>query len=224
MKPVRTLAFVALGSALLSAGCLGGAYTLANVNDSGSMEMITREIPWDGSAKASLGLPAVMRYVQAPGPGRIIARGPHRSVSTLRVTSGTIHDTLMHTGAVLEITLTAPSVTSFYLNGRSRLSIEGYDQDSLTLHTQGEAAIDASGRARDVRVFMEGDGAINLARLSTDTIEGDLNGFGAVVAAPAQRAKLDVSGTASAILLTRPPDLKTHLEDAGRVIDASPAN
>ena len=224
MKPVRTLAFVALCSALLSAGCLGGAYTLASVDDSGSTEMITREIPWDGSASASLGLPAVMRYVQAPGPGKIVARGPHRSVSTLRVSGGTIHDTLMSTGAVLEITLTAPSVTSFYLNGRSRLTIEDYDQPSLTLHTQGEAAIDASGRTQDVRVLMEGDGAINLARLGAHAIDGDLNGFGALVAAPAQRANLNVSGMASAVLLTRPPDLKTHLEDAGRVIDASPAN
>jgi hypothetical protein len=221
MKLARLLLFTALGSALLSAGCLGGAYTLASVADSGSTETITREIPWDGSAKASLGLPAVMRYVQAPGPGRIIARGPHRSVSTLRVSDGTIHDTLMHTGAVLEITLTAPSVTSFYLNGRSRLVIEGYDQDSLTLHTEGAAAIDASGRARDVRVLMEGDGDINLARLGADAIDGDLNGFGALVAAPAQRASLNISGMASAVLLTRPPELETHLEDAGRVIDAS---
>lgn len=224
MKPVPTLVLVALGGALLCAGCLGGAYTLANVDDSGSTAIITREIPWDGSATASLGLPAVMRYIQAPGPGKITARGPHRSVSTLRVDGGTIHDTLMRTGAVLEITLTAPSVTSFYLNGRSRLTIEAYDQPSLTLHTEGAAAIDASGRAADVRVLMEGDGDINLARLGVETIDGDLNGFGALVAAPVRRAKLDVSGMASAILLTRPPDLETHLEDSGRVIDASPAH
>jgi hypothetical protein len=224
MKPVPALALVALVSALISAGCLGGAYTLANVGDSGSTEMITREIPWDGSAKASLGLPAEMRYVQTPGPGKIVARGPHRSVSTLKVTDGTIHDTLLHTGAVLEITLTAPSVSSFYLNGRSRLVIEGYDQSSLALHTEGEAAIDASGRAGNVRVFMEGDGAINLARLGVEALDGDINGASMVVAAPMQHAKLDVSGMASAILLTRPPDLKTHLEDAGRVIDASPAS
>jgi hypothetical protein len=224
MKSARTLVLVALSGALLSAGCLGGAYTLANVNDSGSTEIITREIPWDGSAKASLGLPAVMRYVQAPGPGRITARGPHRSVSTLRVDGGVIHDTLMHTGAVAEITLTAPSVTSFSLNGRSHLTIEGYDQASLTLYTEGAAAIDASGRAGDVRVFMQGDGDINLARLEADTLDGDLNGLGALVAAPARRANLNVSGMASAVLLTRPPDLKTHLENSGRLIDASPAN
>jgi hypothetical protein len=224
MKPIPALALVAIVSALLSAGCLGGAYTLANVNDSGLTEMITREIPWDGSAKASLGLPAVVRYVQARGPGKIVARGPHRSVSTLKVTNGTIHDTLLRTGAVLEITLTAPSVSSFSLNGRSRLSIEGYDQGSLTLYTEGEATIDASGRASDVRLFMQGEGAINLARLGVEALDGDINGASTVVAAPTQRANLNVSGMASAILLTRPTDLKTHLEEGGRVIDASPAS
>lgn len=224
MKPVRALTFVALGSALLSAGCLGGAYTLAKVDDSGSEELITREIPWDGSTKASLELPAVMRYVQAPGPGRIVARGPHRSVSTLRVDGGAIHDTLLHTGAVLEITLTAPSVNSFQLNGRSRLTIEGYDQDSLALSTQGGAAIEASGRAREVKVFMQGDSDINLARLSTDAIDGYVSGIGALVARPAQRANLEMTGMSAAVLLTRPPDLKTRLEGSSRVIDASPAN
>ena len=224
MKPVRVLTFVALGAARLSAGCLGGAYTLANVKDSGSTETITREIPWDGSTKATLELPAVMRYVQAPGPGRIVARGPHRSVSTLKVTGGSIHDELLHTGAVLEITLTAPSVTSFHINGRSRLKIEGYDQDTLALTTQGGAAIEASGRAREVRVFMQGDSDINLARFSTDAIDGDLSGIGALVAKPALRANLNMTGMAAAVLLTRPADLKTRIEGSSRIIDASPAN
>jgi hypothetical protein len=224
MKAVKLLVVVAAGGGLLSAGCLGGAYTLANVGDSGSTDIITREIPWDGSASMALEVPAVMRYVQAPGPGTITARGPHRSVSTLAVTGGHIHDQLLHTGAVLEITLTAPSVSSFYLNGRSRLTIESYDQDKLALYTEGAASVDVSGSAGEVNVFMQGEGAINLARLRTDALDGDVNGLGTLVAAPALRAKLGVSGSASAIMLTRPVDLKTSLEDDGRVIDAAPAS
>lgn len=222
MKPARALTVVALGSALLSAGCLGGAYTLAMVEDSGSTELITRELPWDGSTKASLELPAVMRYVQAPGPGRIVARGPHRSVSTLKVSNGAIHDTLLHTGAVLEITLTAPSVNSFELNGRSRLTIEGYDQESLALSTQGGATIEANGRAREVRVFMQGDSDINLARLNVEALDGYVSGIGTLVARPAQRASLNMTGMSAAILLTRPADIVTRLEGSSRVIDASP--
>jgi hypothetical protein len=221
MKSTKLLGVVAVGGALLSAGCFGGAYTLASAADSGSRDVITRDIPWDGATGMTLDVAAVMRYVQTPGQGRITARGPQRSISTLTVTEGHIHDRLLHTGAVLEITLMAPSVTSFHLNGRSRLIIEGYNQDGLALSTQGEAAIDASGHAGTVKVVMQGDGAINLARLNADAIEADLNGLGALIAAPTQRARLDVHNAASAILLTRPPDLRTTLDGSGRVIDAA---
>ncbi len=224
MTPAPALALVAIVSGLLSAVCLGSVYMRANVHDSGSTAPLTREIAWDGSARVSLGVPAVLRYVQAPGPGKYLARGPHRSVSTLTVAGGIIRDALLRTGAVLEITLTAPSVSSFHLDGHSRLIIEGYEQDSLALHTEGRAVVDASGRARDVRIFMKGDGAINLARLDVEALQSDINGASTVIAAPMQRATLDVSGKASVILLTRPTHLMTQLEESGRVIDASPAN
>src|SRR5262245_3679417 len=121
MKPVKFLAITAIASALAAAIFFGGAYALVNGQDSGRTDIITREIPWDGSTRAVLELPATMRYIQSPGPAAITARGPHRSVSTLTVTDGQIHDRLLHTSAMLEITLIAPDVTSFYLNGGSRL-------------------------------------------------------------------------------------------------------
>jgi hypothetical protein len=224
MTPVRALALITIVSALSSVECLRQVYKRVSVNDSRSTEIITREIPWDGSASVSLGLPAVMHYVQASGPGKILARGPHRSVSTIKVTDGTIHDALVHTGALLEITLTAPAVSSFHLDGRSRLVIDAYDQDRLALHTEGGAGIDASGHARDVRIIMNGSGAINLARLTVEALESDITGASTLVAAPMARANLEVSGRASVILLTRPADLMTHLKEAGRVIDADLAS
>jgi hypothetical protein len=223
MKPIRLLAFTALGSALLSAGCIGGAYTLASVNDSGSTELVTREIPWDGSDTLVPTLPSVTRYIQAPGPGKVVARGPHRSVSTLTVTNGRIHDKLLHTGAVIELTVTAPNVTSFAVEGRSTLSIENFDQEKLSLSTSGVAEIRASGRARDVAVSMQGDGVVNLARLEAQSLTGAVTGFGAVIAAPAQKVDLDLDGSGSAVLLTRPPDLNTDITEYGRLIDASPS-
>jgi hypothetical protein len=223
MRPVPLLLFTALGSALLSAGCLGGAYTLASANDSGSTELVTREIPWDGAETLVPTLPSVTRFIQAPGPGKIIARGPHRSVSTLMVTNGRVHDTLMHTGAVIELTVTAPNVKTFAVNGRSTLSIENYDQDKLTLSTQGVARISVSGRARDVDVSMQGDGVVNLARLAAESLTGKIGGFGAVIGAPSQKADLDIDGSGSAILLTRPSQLNTDIVENGRLIDASPS-
>ncbi|HEV7694458.1 MAG TPA: DUF2807 domain-containing protein [Hyphomonadaceae bacterium] len=223
MKPIRLLAFTALGSALLSAGCIGGAYTLASANDSGSSELITREIPWDGSATLIPELPSITRYIQAPGPGKIIARGPHRSVSTLTVANGHIHDKLLHTGAVIELTVTAPNVTAFAVNGRSTLTIENFDQDSLTVTVQGTAQITASGRTQTASVDMQGDGIANLARLKADSLTATATGLGIVIGAPTASANLALDGAAAAILLTRPPQLTTDIKEYGQLIDASPS-
>jgi len=110
MNSTTQLLFVAIGSALVSAGCFSGAHALATSNDSGSSEIVSREIPWDDSTSLTLGVRSVVRYVQAPGAGKVVARGPHRSVSTLTVGGGDISDQLLHTGSTLEIVVTAPAI------------------------------------------------------------------------------------------------------------------
>jgi len=220
MNSTKRLLIVALGSAVISAGCFGGAHVLATSNDSGSSEIISREIPWDDSTSLSLGVRSVVRYVQAPGAGKIVARGPHRSVSTLTVEDGDIHDQLLHTGATLEIVVTAPAISSFHLGGGSRLSIEGYDQPSLHVSTEGKARVEAAGRADVVTVNMKGSGTVNLARLSANTASVDIGGMSTLVLAPANGADLKVRNFASAVLVTQPKELKTSLEDSGRVVNA----
>jgi hypothetical protein len=221
MSSTRRLTIVALGAALISAGCFSGAYQAATANDSGSKEIVSREIPWDDSTSLSLGVRSVVRYVQAPGAGKVIARGPHRSVSTLVVSNGDIHDQLLHTGATLEIVVFAPAISSFRLDGGSRLSIEGYDQKSLFVSTQGKAQVEAAGRVGDVTVEMQGSGTVNLAQLSTDSASANVGGMSTLVLAPAQRAKLDVRNFASVVLLSRPTELTKSLLDSGRVVEAA---
>jgi hypothetical protein len=221
MNSTTKLASVALGAALVSAGCFGCAYKVATANDSGSKEIISREMPWDGSTSLTLGVRSVVRYVQAPGVGKVIATGPHRSVSTLVVSNGDIRDQLLHTGATLELVVTAPAISHFHLDGGSSLTIEGYDQKSLFISTQGKAQVVAAGRVNDVTVEMQGRGTINLAKLSVESASASIGGMSTLVLAPSQRAKLDVRNFASAVLLSRPSDLTTSLLDSGRVVDAA---
>jgi hypothetical protein len=221
MNATRLLTLVVLGSAAISALFLGNAYAKATASDSHSVEIVTREIPWDGSSTLSLGVRANVVYTQAPGAARLIARGPHRSVSTLQIANGHVHDKLLHSGSSLEITIFAPAINRFELNGRSSLRIENYAQEALTILTEGRGRVDAAGSARRVVVRMQGHSAVNLAQLATDTIEGDVGGFADLVVAPMSAAVLDVRSSASVILLTKPPKLETNLVDAGRVIHAA---
>jgi hypothetical protein len=221
MKSTTRLLVVALGAALVSAGCFSGAHALATANDSGSSEIISREIPWDNSTSLTLGVRSVVRYVQAPGAGKVVARGPHRSVSTLIVANGDIRDELLHTGATLDIVVTAPAISHFYLNGGSRLSIEGYDQPELHVTTQGKASVDAAGRVNALTVEMQGSGTVNLARLGVETASANIGGMTTLVLAPSRGANLKVRNYASAVLLTQPKDLVSVLEDSGRVVNAA---
>lgn len=220
MNSTTRLVLVALGSALVSAGCFSGAYALATANDSGSSEIVSREIPWDDSTSLTLGVRGVVHYVQAPGVGKVVARGPHRSVSTLVVANGDIRDQLLHTGATLEIVVTAPAISRFHLNGGSSLSIEGYDQERLFVSTEGKAHVDAAGRTGSVTVNMKGSGTVNLARLATSTASVDIGGMSTLVLAPMDGANLKVRNFASAVLLSQPKALTSSLEDSGRVVNA----
>ena len=222
MNSKTRLILVALGSALVSAGCFSGAYALATSNDSGSSEIVSREIPWDNSTSLTLGVRSVVRYVQTPGPGKVVARGPHRSVSTLVVGNGDIHDELLHSGTTLEIVVTAPAISHFHLNGGSRLSIEAYDQQSLFVSTEGKAHVDAAGRVENVTVNMQGSGTVNLAKLAIGNAAVDIGGMSTLVLAPMKGANLKVRNYASAVLLSRPVELTSSLEDSGRVVDAVP--
>ena len=222
MNSKTRLVLVALGSALVSAGCFSGAYALATSNDSGSSEIVSREIPWDNSTSLTLGVRSVVRYVQAPGPGKVVARGPHRSVSTLVVDNGDIHDELLHSGTTLEIVVTAPAISHFHLNGGSRLSIEAYDQQSLFVSTEGKAHVDAAGRVDSVTVNMKGSGTVNLAKLAIGNAAVDIGGMSTLVLAPMKGANLKVRNYASAVLLSKPIELTSSLEDSGRVVDAVP--
>ncbi len=222
MNSKTRLILAALGSALVSAGCFSGAYALATSNDSGSSEIVSREIPWDNSTSLTLGVRSVVRYVQTPGPGKVVARGPHRSVSTLVVGNGDIHDELLHSGTTLEILVTAPAISHFHLNGGSRLSIEAYDQQSLFVSTEGKAHVDAAGRVENVTVNMQGSGTVNLAKLAIGNAAVDIGGMSTLVLAPMKGANLKVRNYASAVLLSKPIELTSSLEDSGRVVDAVP--
>ena len=206
---------------MISAGCFSGAYALATANDSGSSEIISREIPWDDSTSLTLGVRSVVRYVQQTGPGKVVARGPHRSVSTLVVGNGHIHDQLLHTGATLEITVFAPAISRFQLNGGSRLSIEGYDQRNL-YRIYRRFRIHGCRRARrhgDDRNAGQGRDQPRQVRIGFGP--ANIGGMSTLVLAPTQGADLKVRNFASAVLLTRPPVLTTALADSGRVVDAA---
>jgi len=221
MKTSRTLAVVAISAAFVSVGCFAGAYALASGRDSGSHEIVTRDIPWDGSPSMSLGVEADLHYVQSSGPAVLTARGPQRSIATLSISGGHVQDGLLHTGARLELTLRAPSVSTFVVGGKSRLVIEAYDQPRLAVTVEGRASVEAAGRTEEITLAAQGRARVNLARLDAARVAGSVAGNATVVAAPQQLSRIEVRSGASVVLLSRPAEQANRILEAGSVIDAS---
>jgi len=176
-----------------------------------------RDFPWSG-ARLEVNAPAEIDYVQAAGPAKLTIRAPADTLNQVQVRDGRI--TLAHPArrwAKLHITLTAPDVTRFELNGADELTISGYKQDELTLVANGHAEIRAQGEAKTVRVSVSGHGDADLADLKTVGADIDISGAGEATAGPTEWARVQISGLGEVDLLTRPKRLETQIAGAGRV-------
>lgn len=178
----------------------------------------TREIPWDGSESLVLEVPASVRFVQAPGPGRVVVTGPSRSVDTFSVSGGVLRDGVLRTGEPLQIVVTAAKITRFSIKGDDRLLIEAFDQDELHVETTGRADVKAVGRAGTIKLSLQGFGWADFSHFKSDGAEVSLTGGRNAVIAPSAWARL--SGKGDVVLLTQPSDLKLDFYGSGRVIHA----
>ena len=180
---------------------------------------VTRELAWDGSTKAEFDIPAAVEFTQAPGPGKVTIYGPRDVVDRIRLNDGRLSlDQPLVDRARLRVVMTAPAVTRFQISGDDRLDIRGYKQDQLQIIASGSSEVVASGQAREVDVELSGSGEADLTDLVTDNAEADISGSAEVVLAPREAASLEVSGSATARLLTRPKRLETDIAGAGSVI------
>lgn len=193
------------------------ASTLVAFAQSGK-ESITREIPWDGSEALILDVPAEVRFVQTPGPGKVVVTGPRRSVERFDVIGGVLRDHRLRTGTQLKIVVTAPKITRFSVKGGDKLTIEGFDQDELQIEATGLADIKATGRSGTIKLNLQGFGWADLSQVQAQGADIQLTGSRNAIIAPVAWAKL--SGNGTIVLLTRPARLTQELWGAGRVIHA----
>jgi hypothetical protein len=176
-----------------------------------------RDFPWSGD-RLEVNAPAQIDYVQASGPAKLTISGPRAALDRVRVEAGRI-SLLPGPGGwnELHVTLSAPDVSRFELNGADRLNITGYNQDKLALSASGHAEIRAAGQAHSVTLSLSGAGAADLAELKTARADIDISGAGAATVAPTDWARVQISGMGDVNLLTRPKQLESHVSGAGRV-------
>jgi hypothetical protein len=189
-------------------------------DDRDAGERTTREMTWDGSDHLALGVSAELRYTQADGPPHLTISGPREVVQHVQISNGRIHYDDPHTywSRRLTITMSAPNVSRFDVNGSDRLIIENYRQDNLTIDSSGATDIQVRGQARTVSLDMSGSSDADLGQLRSEDANVDLSGSAEAIIAPTRSAIIDISGSGKVTLMTRPPTLRTDVSGSGRVI------
>lgn len=194
----------------------------------------TRTVAWTGGEVMEIEVPVDLTYVQGPA-ATVVITGPKEIADWVRVDGGriTMDDDdrrervtfSMRNGGIqawsdterVKITVTAPSVRRFDLEGSSDLTITDYDQDRLTLDISGSGEVTARGRVGALDLDISGSGEADLAGLQTGDAEVDISGSGEATVAPTGATVIDISGSGDVDLTTRPASLRTNISGSGDV-------
>jgi hypothetical protein len=228
----RTLLIIAGIGALLCVVCLGVVHALGGWNprfDSDGRParepgpQASRDIPWTGAEALHIGNSAAsITYTQGPTP-KFTVTGPKNRIDSISIDGDTITGTDVHFSLGdddrdhVHMTIVAPGVHSFYLSGEEDLTLVGYEQDDLNVDISGAAKVTGTGHAKALDVHLSGAGALNLAKLPVDKARVNISGAGAVRIDPKQQADVSISGAGHVRLLTRPPQLTTHISGIGKI-------
>ncbi|CAN7225056.1 DUF2807 domain-containing protein [Phenylobacterium sp. LjRoot225] len=237
---IRALVIIAVGGFLMSLACISAAVAIGGPEAiarsawswdwdwkdrshgwrhmrEASGPQTQRDFPWGGGDRLEVNAPATIDYVQAAGPAKLTIKGPAAALDRVRVEGGRISLTGAMRWSDLQITLTAPDVTRFELNGANSLNITGYKHDQLTLSASGHAEIRAQGETKSVKLSVSGAGDADLAQLKTAGADIDISGAGAATVGPTDWARVEISGMGDVNLLTRPKTLESHVSGAGHI-------
>jgi hypothetical protein len=185
---------------------------------------VTRELTWPGNTELHINVPATVTYTQGP-VAKVTVTGPQGTVDHLYFDDENLRfDRRVRQPGHIEIVMTAPDVSEFVLAGSQRLTINGFDHDTLEVRLAGSSDVKATGRARHVEAHIAGSGDVDLGAVEADSGEVHIAGSGKTVLAPKQRVEIHIAGSGDVILRTNPADVEQHIAGSGRIVhEAAPA-
>ncbi|HYE47153.1 MAG TPA: DUF2807 domain-containing protein [Caulobacter sp.] len=182
---------------------------------------IEKTMAWTGADALTIEVPADVRYTQGPAAS-ITVSGTPRLVEQVRVEGGRIfftgddhHVSWGNHRRRLVVTITAPAVKRFDVNGSADLTIQGYDLPQLIVDISGSGEVEATGRTTSLEVSIAGSGEADLRALAANDASIDVAGSGEAVVNAAGAAKVSIAGSGD-VTLTRPPaSLESDIDGSG---------
>ena len=199
-----------------------------NVTDDGAQTdgaQTTREIAWNGGDRLDLDVAADVTFTQAPGPAKLTISGPTAAVQNVELSGSHLQfgNDEDYSGGPLTVTLTAPAVRHFAINGSGDLAINNYDQDQLDLDVSGSGNVTAHGKARALKLDISGSGDVDAGSLAAGSADADISGSGKASIAPTDAADLRISGDGEIDLLSHPGKVTSDVSGSGRIVEGGQA-
>jgi hypothetical protein len=184
----------------------------------------SRDIAWDGADGLDIEIPANVQFTQSPGPAKLVVSGPKDLVDRVVLSGSRLAFNDDDSGDQrLSVSLSAPNVHRFSIDGDASLAIANYDQDELDVDVSGHGDVVAKGKARAARLDISGDGDVNLGGLPVDQADADISGSGRASVAAKSAADIRISGSGEVDLLTHPAKLTSDVSGSGRIVEGQAA-
>lgn len=193
---------------------------------------VTRTLAWTGGRTLRIESSIDVDYVQGDAANVVIS-GPKSLADRVRLENGRLFLTEGDESVVfgwsshgvsaraerdeLRVTVTAPNLDRFEVNGSGDLSIAGYDQPALAIDIAGSSEVRASGRTDALDLSISGSGDADLEDLATATAKVDIAGSGDARIAPTGETAVSISGSGDVALTDRPSKLTTDIAGSGDV-------
>lgn len=193
---------------------------------------VTRNIAWTGTDSLRVEDSLDVTYVQGARAG-IVVTGPQAAVDRVVIAGGrlSLKDgnervtfgfkpggfEAWADSERLRITVTAPDVSRFMVEGSGEIDIQNYDRDDLRVDINGSGEVTATGRARRVDLSIHGSGDADLAALTLTDAKVDITGSGEARVGPTGTADINITGSGDVTLTERPANLNRTISGSGDI-------
>ena len=184
---------------------------------------VTRELGWPGGTLLEIDLPADVTYTQGP-VAKVTVSGPQNLVDRIVVDGGRLRFRDDDNGGAphlrfnrerIHITVAAPGVKTFVLNGSPDLTLAAYDQPDLAIEINGSGEVTGTGKTQALSLAIAGSGDATLARMAAQDAAISIAGSGNAEVAAKGAVQVDIAGSGDVVLTEKPASLSSNIDGSG---------
>jgi hypothetical protein len=176
-----------------------------------------RRLVWTGGDSIDITLPARVHLRGGEG-NDILLRGAPDVIGHIELRgSRLLLDCRSGSSPSIDITLPGKAFRRISIAGAARLDMENLDQPELAINISGSGSVRGQGSVDRLSIKVSGSGDARLADLAMKQLTLKISGSGNVEAGPRDEADISISGSGNIRLLSRPPNLHTHISGSGRI-------